>query len=58
MALLHFMMAKRDKLESGAALPEGCAVGVSLRCVSFCLLRVVLLFLFIFRCFGDGILLK
>lgn len=52
------MMAKRDKLESGAALPEGCAVGVSLRCVSFCLLRGFLLFLFIFRCFGDGILLK
>jgi hypothetical protein len=27
---LHFMMAKRDRLESGAVLAEGCAVGVSL----------------------------
>lgn len=29
-SLLHFMMAKRDRLESGAVLAEGCAVGVSL----------------------------
>lgn len=30
-SLLHFMMAKRDRLESGAVLAEGCAVGVSLQ---------------------------
>lgn len=45
------MMAKRDKLESGAALPEGCAVGVSLRCVSFCLSKGLLLFFVYFQVF-------
>lgn len=48
------MMAKRDRLESGAVLAEGCAVGVSLHYVSSCLFWVY----FVFKCTGDDVLLK
>lgn len=57
-------MAKRDKLESGAALPEGCAVGVSLHYVSVSSVSLkgscVVLgdFILVFGCIGDGILLE
>ena len=51
-ALPHFMMAKRDKLESGAALPEGCAVGVSLhRVCQLCVSEGVLCCVGISFCF-------
>lgn len=53
-SLLHFMMAKRDRLESGAVLAERCAVGVSLHYVSSCLLWVY----FVFKCTGDDVLLE
>lgn len=55
-SLLHFMMAKRDRLESGAVLAEGCAVGVSLH---YMLALVCFwVYYFVFKCTGQDVLLE